>query len=353
MRPRIAIVGAGVSGLSAAFDLAEMDCETVVFEKSKGFSGRAASRSRNGCRYDYGANYFKVDSDGVARLIFESLPTDQLCRIPGDIWTFSEDGQIEPGDPEQNAAAKWSYQGGISTLGKLLVEIAELDVRREHRIVELGRSGDSWSLKNDQGEVSEGFDAVLLTAPAPQTRELLESAGFETSRLAPMSNALDQAGYVSQFTVVLNYDTSFSMPGDAYALINSDRSHSIAWLSHENQKAGRVPDGETLLIVQLSPHWTEQHYDSSGAEIISKAEQEVVNLLGLDQTRHQWADTQRWRYALPTQAIDSASLRSASECHLFFAGDSLVGRGRVSRTIETGLNAARQIRAQLGETIVR
>ena len=56
---RVAVVGAGLSGLAAAFKLREQKVEVCLFEKSRGLSGRAASRSRNGCRYDYGANYFK------------------------------------------------------------------------------------------------------------------------------------------------------------------------------------------------------------------------------------------------------------------------------------------------------
>ena len=83
--PQLAIVGAGVSGLAAAWALRDSDWTCTVFEKSRGYSGRAASRSRDGVRFDYGANYFKTDSPELEQLILRELPTDGLVDIAGDV----------------------------------------------------------------------------------------------------------------------------------------------------------------------------------------------------------------------------------------------------------------------------
>ena len=48
MKKKIAIIGAGVSGLAAAWALREHDAEITIFEKSRGLSGRTASRTRPG-----------------------------------------------------------------------------------------------------------------------------------------------------------------------------------------------------------------------------------------------------------------------------------------------------------------
>ena len=76
MGHRIAIVGAGVAGLAAALRLTEAGEKVVVYEKSRGLSGRAATRTKEGCRYDFGANYFKVGCNEVAKLVFKTLPTE-------------------------------------------------------------------------------------------------------------------------------------------------------------------------------------------------------------------------------------------------------------------------------------
>ena len=83
---KLAIVGAGVSGLAAAWALRDSDWRCVVFEKSRGFSGRAASRTRNGVRFDYGANYFKTDSPELEQLVHRELPTEGLIDIAGEVY---------------------------------------------------------------------------------------------------------------------------------------------------------------------------------------------------------------------------------------------------------------------------
>lgn len=346
--PRIAIIGAGLSGLAAGFQLAETEAEIVLFEKSKGFSGRAASRSKNGCRYDYGANYFKVNCNDVAALLFRDLPTDGLCRIMGDVWTFSADGSIEAGDPGLNAGAKWSYKGGISTLGKLMVEVGSLQVERETTITKLENENDSWNLIDDRLNSYDGFDAVLMTPPAPQSIALLHQSEVEFNLIETLTAELAQSRYHSQFCVALNFAGEFSFPGQSYALINSDREHTVAWVSHENQKADHVPSGETLLIAQMAPAWTQDHYEDPQEDIIKAAHEAVSELLGGDLPPLQWADTQRWKYAHPYSAASLEAMKPGAEVGLFFAGDAFIGKGRIPRAIETGVAAARQLRQHFG-----
>lgn len=345
--PKIAIIGAGVSGLAAAFQLSQNGAEVSVFEKSCGFSGRAASRSKHGCRYDYGANFFKVSSEEVTRLIFHDLPTEDLHRITGEIWTFTADGQIEPGDPKMNAEAKWSYRGGISSLGKLLVEKGKLSVERQTEISSIKRIHHQWTLTDRNLISHSGFDAILITAPAPQTIALLNRSEIDSRQIKPLTDELAKASYHRQYCVVLNLAGELSLPGGAYALINMDRAHPIAWLSHENQKAGHVPAGETLFVVQMSPEWTRDHFEDPEETVIATAHHEVASLLSMKLPLPRWTDTQRWRYAHPHSAANHEPMKPAAKLGLFFAGDAFVGKGRITRAIRSGLEASNQLQHQL------
>jgi len=120
LAPRLAIIGAGLSGLAAAWKLRDSSVACSCFEKSRGVSGRATSRTRHDVRLDPGANYIKAEPEEIEHLLVEELPTEDLIRIPGDVWTFDESGSLSPGDPGLNATPKWNYRNGISTLGKLL-----------------------------------------------------------------------------------------------------------------------------------------------------------------------------------------------------------------------------------------
>ena len=59
--PRVAIIGAGITGLSAAWRLVEAGIETELFDKSRGVSGRMATRRLEfhelTLRFDHGSPF--------------------------------------------------------------------------------------------------------------------------------------------------------------------------------------------------------------------------------------------------------------------------------------------------------
>ena len=57
--PRVAVIGAGISGLISARTLHELGLDVTVFEKSPGLGGRTATRRADpGQSFDHGAQYF-------------------------------------------------------------------------------------------------------------------------------------------------------------------------------------------------------------------------------------------------------------------------------------------------------
>ncbi|MEX2578074.1 MAG: FAD-dependent oxidoreductase [Verrucomicrobiales bacterium] len=343
MPKKIAIIGAGLSGLAAAHKLSETEAEVTVFEKSENLSGRAASRSKNGCRYDHGANYFKVESNELASFFFEDLPTENLCRIVEDVLPFDAEGRVGKGDPERNASARWSYRGGIDTLGKLMVDSAGLQVRHGTGISRLFQAQMKWRLETDDEETFDDYDGVLLTPPGPQTVELLANSDFDPAPRSGLVREIKKAEYDSQFSFALNFPGEIAMPGNSYALVNDDGRHDIAWLSLENRKADHVPEGESLLIVHMSPDWTARHFDDPHPELVDLVIQAAGDLLDTDLPGLNWSDVQLWRYAHPHSAASFEAIRRASTIGLFFAGDAFIGRGRIAPAIRTALAAAADI----------
>ncbi len=57
--PKVAVIGAGISGLMCARTLADHGCDVSVFEKSRGVSGRMSTRRvDDSLSFDHGAQYF-------------------------------------------------------------------------------------------------------------------------------------------------------------------------------------------------------------------------------------------------------------------------------------------------------
>ena len=66
---RVAVVGAGLSGLVAATTLAAGGHDVVVLDKGRSPGGRLATRRIAGATLDHGAQFFTVRDDRFAALV--------------------------------------------------------------------------------------------------------------------------------------------------------------------------------------------------------------------------------------------------------------------------------------------
>lgn len=344
--PSLAIVGAGAAGCAAAWGLRSTGIQIDLFEKSRGFSGRAATRRRNGCCYDHGANYITPGSGRVEQLIGEALPSDALAAIERPVWTFDGAGTLSEGDPERGGR-KWTYRDGINRIGKLLVEESKAEVHLSTPVDRLVHTEEGWLVGTAGFQRYGPYDAVLVTPPAPQAADLIASSLFRGPARDALEEGLRAVRYRSQFSCVLGFDRRWERPHPFFGAVNADGEHAIAWLSFESDKPGHVPEGEQVLVVQMSPQWTEAHFTASREHLAAEAFAEANRLLGGDLPAPAWFDVQRWRYALPEGKVERASLEPAEQMRIYLAGDAVAGQGRVATALENGLAVADALKGDL------
>ena len=334
---RLCVVGAGLAGAGIADALTEKPIDVTVLEKSRGVGGRAATRRRDGCRYDHGANYIK-DSDKRTRELLESLGSEGLVDIDKPVWPFDADGTIS--ESQRPEAHKWTWEAGITQLAKRLFGRTDAERRNETRVESLRRVDAGWQLTDTDGDDHGPFDAVVLTPPAPQTAELLratdcEADGVDTN-LTAAAAAIDDVPYRTIRSVMLHYPFEIDRP--YYALVNSDHEHAVGWLSRESCKPGHIPDGEELLVAQMAPDWSTETYDDPLDEIAADVAEMVAELVGDDRLGDpDWIDEQGWRYALPDAAVDADAVEPLESVGLYVAGDWVVGEGRAHKALWNGV----------------
>ena len=303
---RVAIVGAGMAGLAAARSLVDAGHEVVVFEKSRGFGGRAATRRKAGFIWDTGAGY-------IDEAMLPHLPREGLVRIDKPVWLF-EDGTPKPG---RATPPRYAYAQGNNSLGKALA--TGLDVRREMRIETLVG-------------LSDEYDALILTAPIPQTRELLATVGEERE--------LGEIEYRSCFAVSLGY--AEPMSERPYAALIA-RDSPLGWLSLEGAKCPiRSPEGRASFVAQLSERFTREHYDDPHSSIVTVATSYVRDLYGLEDPIV--SDVMRWRYSQPTQLGDFDRANPPGS-RILVASDGLTG-GKLHLAYDAGLRAAARLKSR-------
>jgi renalase len=335
----IAIIGAGIAGLTAAWTLRD---EAVLFEKSRGLTGRAATRwyDRPAGRVyvDHGAQFIRTEAPALHSLMLTDLPGDELTDISDPVWTFNAAGVISEGDPAQNRQPKWSYRRGLATLGRLMAERAALRIHTSTRIasVDIDARG-RFTVTDSEGQSAGDFSQLIIAIPAGQAADLIAASRLPTAERATLESGLREAAYRRCLSVTLGFDRSL-IARPYYALLNTDRAHAISWLGLEHAKPGHAPSGQGVLVVQMSGAYSTTRWDAAAPELSREVAALASALLGEDLTAPDWSDVQRWRYSQPEALADPGSLNSVID-GLWFAGDYLRG-GRLHLAAETGHDAA-------------
>ncbi|MFV9507035.1 MAG: NAD(P)/FAD-dependent oxidoreductase [Oscillochloridaceae bacterium umkhey_bin13] len=344
----VAIVGAGVAGLAAGRDLSHAGHQVLIFEKSRSVGGRVSTRRVANFRIDHGAQLLKTPTADLRDL---AQAAGTPYAIPEPIWVFDQANQVQPGDPTLDAEPNWCWPEGNTTLAKHLAR--GLPVRLMCMVTTLEASAAGYLMTESNGAKVGPFDAVLLTAPAPQCIGILEASTLDPVAQAELIKALAEAQYLPCLSLALAYDQRPNPPW--YALLNLDRQHAITWLACEHYKPGRAPVNCGLMLAQMSPSWSDANWDALpkgtyGLDaplpiVLSEVQHKVAALLGADPGPLRWADVHRWRYALPTHPCGSAALEGRAQ--IYVAGDQEYGQGRVHLAIASGQRAAARIMADL------
>ncbi|MEO8972913.1 MAG: FAD-dependent oxidoreductase [Ktedonobacteraceae bacterium] len=334
----IAIIGAGMSGLAAAHALNDAGHTVTLFEQSRNVGGRATTRKRDGFIYDSGAQYIKGGSPISTALITERFRTNDLLDIAKPVWIFDAQGHIQAGDPQQNADPKWNYSSGLIALAHRMAEY--LMIHLATGISYLEQTNHGWQLYDTTGNSVGTFERLLITIPAPQAIELIQFSQMATELQNSSITHLQKARYNPLLSVMLGYSpTPETRP--YYALVNTDKAHPISWLAWEHEKSpARTPHDTGLLIAQMAPQYSRDHWHLSDGEIIHDVARKVTTLINENLTEPVFTDIQRWPYALPSEKTDATTLNALTIPYgLAFCGDAFVG-GRVHLALEHGIAVA-------------
>ena len=337
----VGIIGAGAAASAAAYVIdGSTDAELTVLEKSGGLCGRAATRRRGPVTYDYGANYFKDDDERVVDLVTEQLDSEGLENIEEPIWVFDEEGTVSEGRDSDDR--KLTYRQGLTQLAKRLFGHTNATVHRNTRVEGIERTDTGWHLTDADGGEWGPFDALLCNPPAPQTAALLRDADWDDPARESLVEAAESVDYRTVWTAILGYEFRLDRP--YYALVNPDKSLDIDWLAREECKPGRVPDGQSVLLVQANSDWSVDHYDDPPAENIETLAGLTADIVGDERLADPaWTDHQGWRVALPENGAPEGPLQTAERAGLYVLGDWVAGEARLHAALRNGLDTGERL----------
>ena len=312
---RVAIIGAGVAGVTCARRLAERGCRPIVFEKSRGLGGRLATRRLpDGVSFDHGAQY--VTARGPT---FRALVRDAIDAGVAGNWSPIGSVEAVPGsDP---------WYVGTPTMSTLMRPSADgIEIRLSTEITGIVRQEEDWRIQTDSGMEVEPFRAVVVTAPAPQARRLVAAEPLLVERLADVRMASCWALMVQ-----------LAGPTDPGFDVLRSPNDVLAWVTRNGSKPGRDGGWETW-VAHAGVEWTRRHLEGDRDVVAGLMLDALLPLICRSRPEIRYAAAHRWRYARTVQPLGAPFLASENGS-LVVAGDWCLG-ARVECAFDSGRAAA-------------
>ncbi|WP_242140259.1 FAD-dependent oxidoreductase [Sphingomonas sp. TREG-RG-20F-R18-01] len=233
---KIAVVGAGIAGLSCAEVLQAQGHVVEVFDKGRGAGGRMATRrvasAAGEIAFDHGAQYFTARDPAFAAMVERWRSEDVVAHWPSagdDAWV---------GTPGMNAVVKAMAQ--------------RFDVHWNSRVETIRRVGAGWALD----PLSDAtFDAVVVAIPAEQAAVLLEAPD------ATMATAARACSSAPCWTAMVAFHQRVAIAADIVK-----QSGIIGWAARNSAKPGR--GGPEAWVIQGSPQWSRDHLEDAQSDVV-------------------------------------------------------------------------------------
>lgn len=324
---KIAIIGAGIAGLSCANALRSVFDSITVFEKSVFAGGRLGSHLVGEFEFPHGANCFEARHPIFRHLlqgwIDHGLVREwsgwQVCLDQGEMVDMSGSGKL--------------YRG-VPMMRSLPQNMAEhCQVIYGQSIQELEAQAQAWNLFNQEGCYQGSFDAVVCATPVSQARELLQMG-------QKLNEQMHGVSMQPQWCVMLAFERPLAVPFDA---AETERDDLQMIYRYRNLN----PSQETLdrWVLFGGAEWSRMHNKHFRGQVETKLLEAFWQTLGLAPQPALMTSSFFWNEAVPEKPLAQNHLYDP-ELRLGACGDWCGGYG-VESAVLSGLAIAERLSQEL------
>ncbi|MBL8863650.1 MAG: NAD(P)-binding protein [Planctomycetes bacterium] len=305
-RGATAVVGAGISGLALARRTAASAAAVVVIDKGRRPGGRASTRGEGAAAFDHGAQYLTARDPRFAREVESWRRAGVVAEWHGRI------GVLAHGQATASSGGTRRFVGvpGMHAVARHLAR--GLDVRCGERVTRLSGAPGAWRLALASGAELGPFARVVVSAPPPQSAELLRGA-------APaLATRLAAARVRPCWAVLAEFERALPVELDGAFVPGSP----LAWIAREASKPERAP-GERW-ILHAAPDWSEARAALAPERAVALLLDALAGALGAPLPSVRIATGHLWRHATPEPALDEPYLFD-DDLGIAVCGDALGG----------------------------
>lgn len=324
-QPHIAIIGAGMTGASAAQTLLQAGFSVSLFEKSRGAGGRMSSKRTAYGALDFGAQYFTARSEGFQQQV--AVWQQQGCVGPWPMRTAVFDGQLcASPDQETRFIGMPTMHAPVRQLLEGVAVTTDTRIERCDFLQSFDSSMASaqWQLTTSAQALYLGFDGLLVTAPPAQARQLCGDVAL------PVADEVLEPCWALQLVL----KTPIQHSADAVFV----HQGNLRWVACQSSKPGRPESEQQIWLLHFSAKFTAQHLDIELDALRALACLELETIFG-QPIACEDALAHRWLYASVADDRVAPGIYSNSAYQLVVAGDWSLG-GRVENAWLAGQQAA-------------
>ncbi|MCT7957793.1 NAD(P)/FAD-dependent oxidoreductase [Laspinema palackyanum] len=374
----IAVIGAGIAGLTCAQQLRCLGRSVVVLEKSRGVGGRVATRRLYDTQADFGAPF--LDPRGMLSqqlvqvlsragivvpwtdTVYQLEPTPDRVGLSGQslpTQATSENSSLTSGwgmNPAVTLSAPYYVApAGINAVGKFLAR--QLEIWRCRRVQTVSPTDQEyWHLELEgMGEVADAAvplavraKALVMAIPAPQAVMLLESGDPGLPR--PFLDRLKAVEFDPCISVMAGYPASKQRElvqaeyrGRSLLFPPESPLRGLFWQSSKGSGAT-----QPVFVLHSSAQFAEQYLDATDVEAVGR---ELCDRLGESVfpwlKEPEWMQVHRWRYGFCRRPLTEALLTATTPLPMVCAGD-WCGDRQIETALQSGLAAAEWVSDRLG-----
>jgi hypothetical protein len=332
VQPRIAVIGAGISGLTCATELAERAHSVRVFDKARGPGGRMSTRRVPdlgvGADFDHGAQYFTVRSPELTTRVQRWTTDGVVAPWHARIVALGPDGIDESSRQTQRVVGT----PGMNAICRRLA--ASLDTRFGVQISAIERVRDGWAVLDQAGATLGTYQVVLCTAPAPQTEKLLRGVAPAIAERAATVRMHPCWSVLIAFTdpVRVDFDGAFVNSGP------------LSWVARTSAKPARETSPDRW-VLHAGPSWSAEHLEDDAGRVIEALVPAFFDTIGAPSSKPAWSKGHRWLYALAENPLEDGCIYDSS-LGIGACGDWANGN-RVEGAFLSGLRLAEEVQQAL------
>jgi renalase len=281
MKKRIAIIGAGISGLTLAQNL-KHHADVVVYEKARGVGGRMSTRYADPFYFDHGTQCFTARGKAFQDFLKPFMDAGIIAEWSGKVIN------LEIGKKETKRLWFEPHLVAAPNMNSLCKKLAEgLDIRLMVEIAPLPQQqSGAWALQDKQGNVLGEYDWVISTAPPAQTLALFQA-------VLPDETTLHAARMQGCYALMIG----FNRPWDKQWIAAKVRDNPIKWISINSSKPGRNK-AVTAIVAHSRNSWADEHIDDDMTEAQKFLLAQFQAVSGIDCESADYISTHRWKYAI-------------------------------------------------------